>query len=79
MSADSPNKQKKFCEKQSFEFPMLCDERKKLCKLMGYGERKNSWVVSMKAFFEIPISLMKRVLSKRFIKKSMLNHMPRIF
>ena len=28
MSADSPNKQKKFCEKQSFEFPMLCDESK---------------------------------------------------
>ena len=35
MSADSPNKQKKFCEKQSFEFPMLCDENKET--LRDYG------------------------------------------
>ena len=28
MSADSPKKQKKFCDKQEFQFPMLCDEEK---------------------------------------------------
>ena len=46
---------------------------------MGYGERKNLWVVSMNELFAIPISLMKMVLSKRPIKKSMLNLMPGIF
>ena len=41
MSADSPIKQKKFCEKQSFEFPMLCDERKDILKAYGvWGKKK---------------------------------------
>ena len=41
MSADSLNKQKKFCEKQSFEFPMLCDERKDTLKAYGgWGKKK---------------------------------------
>ena len=41
MSADSPNKQKKFCEKQSFEFAMLCDERKKTLQAYGvWGKKK---------------------------------------
>ena len=41
MSADSPNKQKKFCEKQGFEFPMLCDESKDTLKAYGvWGKKK---------------------------------------
>ena len=41
MSADSPNKQKKFCEKQSFEFPMLCDESKETLQAYGvWGKKK---------------------------------------
>ena len=41
MSADSPNKQKKFCEKQGFEFPMLCDENKDTLKAYGvWGKKK---------------------------------------
>ena len=41
MSADSPNKQKKFCEKQSFEFPMLCDESKDTLQAYGvWGKKK---------------------------------------
>ena len=41
MSADSPNKQKKFCEKQSFEFPMLCDESKEILQAYGvWGKKK---------------------------------------
>ena len=41
MSADSPNKQKKFCEKQSFEFPMLCDESKATLQAYGvWGKKK---------------------------------------
>ena len=41
MSADSPNKQKKFCEKQGFEFPMLCDENKNALKAYGvWGKKK---------------------------------------
>ena len=41
MSADSPNKQKMFCEKQGFEFPMLCDESKDILQAYGvWGKKK---------------------------------------
>ena len=41
MSADSPIKQKKFCEKQSFKFPMLCDESKEILQAYGvWGKKK---------------------------------------
>ena len=41
LSADSPNKQKKFCEKQGFEFPMLCDESKDTLQAYGvWGKKK---------------------------------------
>jgi len=32
MSADSPAKQKKFAEKQGFQYPLLCDEKKDVLK-----------------------------------------------
>jgi len=32
MSADSPAKQKKFAEKQKFQYPLLCDEEKNIHK-----------------------------------------------
>ena len=35
MSADSSKKQKKFCDKQKFQYPMLSDEGKDVLK--GYG------------------------------------------
>ena len=34
-SADSPSKQKKFCDKQNFDYPMLCDESHSM--LEDYG------------------------------------------
>ena len=41
LSADLPNKQKKFCEKQGFEFPMLCDESKDTLQAYGvWGKKK---------------------------------------
>mgnify|MGYP000504056692 FL=1 len=41
MSADSPQKQKKFCDKQNFEYPMLCDESKNVLKAYGvWGKKK---------------------------------------
>ena len=64
LSADSPNKQKKFCEKQSFEFPMLCDERKDTLKAYGvWGKKKfmgreyegifrNTYVIDEKGIIE---------------------------
>jgi peroxiredoxin len=33
MSADSPAKQKKFAEKQDFQYPLLCDEQKDILKV----------------------------------------------
>ncbi len=40
-SADSPIKQKKFCEKQNFEFPILCDESKETLQAYGvWGMKK---------------------------------------
>ncbi len=41
MSADSPKKQKKFCIKQGYPYPMLCDEGKDVLKAYGvWGPKK---------------------------------------
>ena len=41
MSADSPKKQKKFCDKQEFQFPMLCDEEKEILRAYNvWGKKK---------------------------------------
>ena len=40
-SADHPNKQKKFCDKQRFQYPMLCDENHEMLKAYGvWGKKK---------------------------------------
>ena len=40
-SADSPKKQKKFCDKQGFQYPMLCDENHEMLKAYGvWGKKK---------------------------------------
>jgi len=41
MSADSPAKQKKFAEKQEFQYPLLCDEKKTVLKsYFAWGMKK---------------------------------------
>ena len=41
MSADSSKKQKKFCDKQAFQYPMLSDEGKDVLKAYGvWGQKK---------------------------------------
>ena len=41
MSADSTKKQKNFCDKESFDFPMLSDENKSILKDYGaWGTKK---------------------------------------
>ena len=41
MSADSPTKQKKFAEKQEFQYQMLCDEEKTVLKSYhAWGKKK---------------------------------------
>ena len=41
MSADSPKKQKKFCDKQEFQFPMLSDEEKETLRAYNvWGKKK---------------------------------------
>ena len=41
MSADSSKKQKNFCDKESFDFPMLSDENKSILKDYGaWGTKK---------------------------------------
>ena len=40
-SADSPKKQKKFCDKQGFQYPMLCDESHEMLESYGvWGKKK---------------------------------------
>ncbi len=40
-SADSPKKQKKFCNKQSFQYPILCDENHEMLEVCGvWGKKK---------------------------------------
>ena len=41
MSADSQKKQRKFCDKQGFEYPMLGDEGKEILRAYGvWGKKK---------------------------------------
>jgi peroxiredoxin Q/BCP len=41
MSADSSKRQKNFCDKQNFEYPMLSDEGKNVLKSYGvWGTKK---------------------------------------
>ena len=40
-SADTPIKQKKFCDRQNFQFPVLCDENHEILKAYGaWGKKK---------------------------------------
>ena len=40
-SADTPIKQKKFCDRQNFQFPVLCDENHDMLKVYGaWGKKK---------------------------------------
>ena len=40
-SADPPKKQKKFCDKQGFQYPMLSDENHEMLKTYGvWGKKK---------------------------------------
>ena len=40
-SADTQIKQKKFCDRQNFQFPLLCDENHKMLKTYGvWGKKK---------------------------------------
>ena len=40
-SADPPKKQKIFCDKQKFQFPMLCDENHEMLEAYGvWGKKK---------------------------------------
>ena len=40
-SADPPKKQKKFCDKQGFQYPMLSDENHEMLKAYGvWGKKK---------------------------------------
>ena len=40
-SADAPNKQKKFCDNQEFQYPLLCDEDHEMLKTYGvWGKKK---------------------------------------
>tara|TARA_B100000586_G_C19779803_1_gene289540 strand:+ start:18 stop:347 length:330 start_codon:yes stop_codon:yes gene_type:complete len=40
-SADPPKKQKNFCEKQGFQYPLLCDEAHGMLKSYGvWGKKK---------------------------------------
>ena len=40
-SADSPKKQKKFCDKHNFQYPIICDENHNILELYGvWGKKK---------------------------------------
>ena len=64
MSADSSKKQKKFCDKQEFQYPMLSDESKDVLKAYGvWGQKKfmgrkydgifrNTYVIDEKGLIE---------------------------
>ena len=69
MSADSPNKQKKFCEKQSFEFPMLCDERKDTLKAYGVWGKKKFMGREYEGIFRNTYIIDEKGIIEKFYKK----------
>ena len=69
MSADSPNKQKKFCEKQSFEFPMLCDESKETLRDYGVWGKKNFMGREYEGIFRNTYIIDEKGIIKKVYKK----------
>ena len=52
-SADSPAKQKKFCDKQDFQYPILCDENHEMLKAYGAWGKKKFMGREYKGIFRI--------------------------
>ena len=69
MSADSPNKQKKFCEKQSFEFPMLCDESKETLQAYGVWGKKKFMGREYEGIFRNTYIIDEKVIIEKAYKK----------
>ena len=69
MSADSLNKQKKFCEKQSFEFPMLCDESKETLRDYGVWGKKNFMGREYEGIFRNTYIIDEKGIIKKVYKK----------
>ena len=53
MSADSVQKQKNFCDKQSFEYPILSDENKDVLKSYGAWGVKKIWRMVRECFWYV--------------------------
>ena len=52
-SADSLAKQKKFCDKQGFQYPILCDEHHEMLKAYGAWGKKKFMGREYKGIFRI--------------------------
>ncbi len=75
MSADSPQKQKKFCDKQNFEYPMLCDEGKDVLKAYGvWGKKKFMGREYMGIFRATYIIAENGIIEKVYEKVSVKSH-----
>ena len=74
-SADSPKKQKKFCNKQSFQYPLLCDENHEMLKAYGaWGKKKFMGREYMGIFRITYIIDEKGIIEKVYEKVSVKSH-----
>ena len=69
VSADPTKRQKKFGEKQLFQYPLLSDETHEMLEAYETWDRRNSWAVNIWGFLESPILLMKMESLNMFLKK----------
>ena len=68
-SADSPKKQKKFCDKQGFQYFMLCDESHKMLEAYDVWGKKSSWDGNIWGFLGWHMLSMNKALLKMYIRK----------
>ena len=67
-SADKPVKQKKFCDKQGFIYPMLCDESHKMLEAYGAWGKKKFMGREYKGIFRITYIIDEQGIIERVYK-----------
>ena len=69
MSADKQKKQKNFCNKHGFEYPMLCDEEKNVLKAYGVWGKKKLYGREYEGIFRNTYVIDENGIIEQFYKK----------
>ncbi len=74
-SADPPKKQKRFCEKQEFQYPLLCDENHGMLKAYGVWGKKKFMGKEYRGIFRMTFIIdEKGIIEKVYEKVKTMSH-----